>query len=365
MSSTQTKAARDSNLELFRIIAMLLIIACHYSAYLRYYLPQDLLLGDTLSWRTQFLLMFGSWGKTGINCFVLITGYFMCCSQINLRKFLKLLFTVIFYNVLIYLIFSLSGREGFGVRTLLMSAIPIAKISRNFVFCYLLFFLLIPFLNVLVNNMTKKLHTLLLLLLTFIYMVVGSLPKYGLEFNYVGWFCVLYLFGSYIRIYDMELFHRTRLWGWTSLVLVILGLVSIYVNTLRGNHISLSGREAWLLIDCNKPLALGVSISGFLFFKNLRIKRSRFINTLSATTLGVLLIHHNRVPQTRWLWCEAVKAPQAFSESWFVVHALLSVVAVFAVCAVIEHLRLRFVEKPVLDWGERKISSLKKRGKSK
>ncbi len=343
MTTPPIKATRDSNLELFRIIAMLLIIACHYSVYLRHYLPENALLGDTLSWRVQFLLMFGSWGKTGINCFVLITGYFMCRSQISLRKFLKLFFTIAFYNVLIYLISSLAGQEGFGIRTLLMSIIPIAKISRNFVFCYLLFFLLIPFLNLLVNNLTKRQHQLLLLLLTFVYVVIGSLPKYGIEFNYVGWFCVLYFFGSYIRLYDMPLFHRTRLWGWTTLALVFVSLGSIYLNTLRGDHIHLSGRESWLLIDCNKPLALAVSLSAFLFFKNLKIKHNKFINSLSATTLGVLLIHHNRVSQTRFLWCEVVKAPEAFSESWFIAHALLSVFAVFAICALIEYLRLRFI----------------------
>lgn len=45
--------------------------------------------GNELSLKVCFFYLFGMWGKTGINCFVLITGYFMCKSQITLRKFLK------------------------------------------------------------------------------------------------------------------------------------------------------------------------------------------------------------------------------------------------------------------------------------
>lgn len=32
------------------------------------------------SWVNQFYLIFGMWGKIGINCFALITGYYMCVS---------------------------------------------------------------------------------------------------------------------------------------------------------------------------------------------------------------------------------------------------------------------------------------------
>ena len=49
--------------------------------------------------------LFG-WGrKTGINCFVLITGYFMCQSQASMRKFLKLVLEVEFYKLLFCLVF--------------------------------------------------------------------------------------------------------------------------------------------------------------------------------------------------------------------------------------------------------------------
>ena len=71
----RTGQDRDSNIELFRVITMLCIVAHHYvvnSGLLE-------LIGKTesLTPNSIFLLLFGWGGKTGINCFLMITGWFM------------------------------------------------------------------------------------------------------------------------------------------------------------------------------------------------------------------------------------------------------------------------------------------------
>ena len=45
------------------------------------------------------MLLFGAWGKTGINYFVLITSYFMCQSKIKWEKLLKLYIQIAFYTL--------------------------------------------------------------------------------------------------------------------------------------------------------------------------------------------------------------------------------------------------------------------------
>lgn len=87
MTTLQGKT-RNSNLELYRIIVMILIVAHHYVVNSGL---MDELVKDPLSSKSLFFYLFGMWGKTGINCFVMITGYFMCKSHITIRKFLKLL----------------------------------------------------------------------------------------------------------------------------------------------------------------------------------------------------------------------------------------------------------------------------------
>lgn len=139
-----------------------------------------------------FYYLFGMWGKTGINCFVLITGWFMCTSQITLRKFLKLLLEIEFYKIIIGIIFILVGKEAFSSDWLL-GLLPVRNIKTGFVSSFLLFFLLIPFLNILVRNMTQKQHMLLMALLFFLYTILSTVPVFSVHMNYVSWFCVLYI----------------------------------------------------------------------------------------------------------------------------------------------------------------------------
>ena len=70
-------------------------------------------------------MVFGAWGKIGINCFVMITGYFMCTSNITAKKFMKLLFEAMFYKLVIYLIFWITGYEAFTVTGFLRVMIPL------------------------------------------------------------------------------------------------------------------------------------------------------------------------------------------------------------------------------------------------
>ena len=86
---------RSTNLELFRIISMLLIVAHHYVVNSG---MMESMWEHPGSFRSLFFFLFGAWGKIGINCFVMITGYFMCKSQITLKKFLKLILQIEFYK---------------------------------------------------------------------------------------------------------------------------------------------------------------------------------------------------------------------------------------------------------------------------
>lgn len=66
---------RNSSVELFRIISMLIIIAHHYVV--NSGLLEVINESNHLEENDIFLLLFGWGGKTGINCFILVTGYYM------------------------------------------------------------------------------------------------------------------------------------------------------------------------------------------------------------------------------------------------------------------------------------------------
>ena len=346
------KRQRSSNLELFRIICMMLIVAHHYvlSGFVGNEGP---LLTNPVSSNSMFLCLFGAWGKTGINCFMMITGYFMCTSKITVRKFVKLLAQIYFYRILFYLVFLLAGYEtlsGTGIIKLLM---PFWGFKNGFTSCFIVFYLTIPFWTILVQNMNKRQHTLLLLLLLGCYTMLGSIPTFTVSFNYITWFGIIYLIASFIRIYPLPVFESRKLWGWMTLVTVMMAMVSIVVLQ------KMFGAGLFLLIDCNKFFAVVIAISSFLWFKNLNIKYSKVINAFGAATFGVLLIHANSDAMRRWLWSDVVDSVGHYQLP-VVQLALFSigvVLTVFTICNLIDQLRIATVEKAFLKWYDKHIDN--------
>lgn len=98
----ERKIGRSSNLELLRILAIIMIIAHHYSVHGGWDIPNELSYNRII---VQFLSL---GGKLGVNCFVLITGYFMINSKFNIKKFAKIVGQVFFYSVVIMLILNYS-----------------------------------------------------------------------------------------------------------------------------------------------------------------------------------------------------------------------------------------------------------------
>lgn len=207
------KSPRSSNLELYRIICMLMIVAHHYVVNSGLTSSDGPLTTDPAADNSLFLELFGAWGKTGINCFLMITGYFMCTSKITLRKFVKLMAQIYLYKLLLFPIFFMGGYETLSPIRIFMLLMPTWGLTNNFTGCFIGFWLTIPFLNVLVQNMTKRQHELLLLLMLGMYTLLGSIPTFSVTFNYVAWFGIVYFIASYIRLYPQLIFKRKRLWG--------------------------------------------------------------------------------------------------------------------------------------------------------
>lgn len=82
-----------------------MIVAHHFVVNSGLTLPEGPMMSNPTDVNTLFLWLFGMWGKTGINCFLFITGYFMCKSNISLKKFVKLMLWIYLYKIVIFGIF--------------------------------------------------------------------------------------------------------------------------------------------------------------------------------------------------------------------------------------------------------------------
>lgn len=260
-----SKAPRSSNLELYRIVCMLMIVAHHFVVNSGLTTKDGPLSSDFTSSSSLFIILFGAWGKAGINCFLMITGYFMCTSKITLRKFLKLMGQIYLYRWGFFFIFLLSGYESLSLVRVVKLIMPFWTISKNFTSCFIIFWLTIPFLTILVQNMTQRQHQLLILLTVGVYTLCGTIPGFIVTFNYVSWFGVIFFIASYIRLYPHRVFERRNLWGWMTLLSIVLAAASILVCRLIVG--SRAGFGYFFVSDSNKIFAVAVAFCSFLWLK--------------------------------------------------------------------------------------------------
>ena len=346
---------RQSNFELFRIITMLFIIAHHYVVNSGIAAADGPIFGNPTSLHSLYILLWGAWGKTGINCFVLLSGWFMCEKDISLRKFLKLLCEFMFYRIVIMLVFWITGYEKLTLTGLADTLIPVRELSDGFTGAYLVFFLFIPFLNILIRHLTEKQHLRLLALLAFMYVFFGTFrPFFSVAMNYVSWFAVLFLTASYIRRYPKKFFEGTGRWGLIAGALILLSALSVIACAFLSKRI---GKTYYYVAvtDCNTLLAACTGTALFLFFRNLRMKPNRAVNAAAATTFGVFCIHTASDAMRRWLWQDTLRNAEYFSKPAGYLHIAGAVIAVFVVCALIDTLRIHLAEKPFFSMLDRKL----------
>lgn len=347
---------RDSSIEMLRIITMIIIIAHHYVVNSGLI---DIILQDPMSLKSLALLMFGWGGKYGINIFVMITGYFMCTSNISLKKFLKLFMEIEFYNIVIYTIFMVTGYMDFSLKEFIKTVFPVWDIGVGFYTSYLVFYLFIPSLNKLIKGMTDKQHIKLIYLCVIIFTIFPSI-LINVPIGYVGWFMIIYFIGSYIRLYPKKILENTRFWGILSICLLIISWISI-VFCIWLNSRGLKIGVYHFVADCNKVLALVPAITTFLFFKNLHLGYNKIINNIASTTFGVLLIHANSDIMRSWLWKDMLSNTGMYETKYTLLHACLTVLIVYMVCSLMDYLRIISLERPMIQFLDKVIDHKNKK----
>ena len=256
-----------------------------------------------------------------------------------------------------FVVFALNGYISLTPKSVVWSLMPIVRIKDGFVSCYLIFFCFIPFLNVLIKGMTKRQHQLLLGLSLLVFSVF---PNFfiKLSYSYVSWFMVIYLIGSYLRLYPSQwtLNQKRVLSG--LIASVVLSFSSVCVGAqlfgMTGNDLSY-----FFVSDSNKPLAVVTAVFAFLFFNNIKMGCNKFINIVAASAFGVFLIHDNCASMKQWLWKDTLNNAGYFDGNIYL-HAALSILAVYAICTLIDFVRIQLLEGPFFKWFDSRTLKSKK-----
>ncbi len=353
-------------------MVMLCIMAHHYVV--NSGITDAITTENVLSPNAVFALLFGWGGKTGINCFVLITGYYMCKSKISLKKYLKVHLEVIFYEFIFYSIFVLTGYEEFQLKAFLKSMLFTSYIGTEFISSYLVFFPFIPFLNLFIKAMNERQHRYLIGICLLTGSFLQTFLNAAKSFTYVGWFMALYLIASYIRLWtdgayenkwlSRDFFSKRKLWGFATVLMLLLSWGSVLAGAMA---YAIMGKRLYyhFVADSNKLLAVGTAICAFLFFKNLQMGYSKMINKIAASVFGVLMIHANSDAMRRLLWGDLFDNVGAFERGAqhmgpFILHALGSVLALYIICTLLDMVRIQLIEKPFFRWYDNRVKGCKK-----
>ena len=129
--------------------------------------------------------------------------------------------------------------------------------------------------------------------------------------------------------------------------------MSILVVDFVGSKVGFTNYY-YMVANEHKFLAFVSSFSLFMLFKNIKIKQNRVINTIAASTFGVLLIHANSDAMRRFLWQDVLHNKSYYNSPFLVVHAILSVILVYIVCICIDQVRIHMLEKPLFRYIEQR-----------
>ncbi len=279
--------SRQSNVELLRILAMLGVVVLHYNSIGGGF--KNVPAGGASMW-----LLYGLEGLfiCAVNLFVLITGFFSCTQTRNRPgKALELLLQVAVFQLLAYGIDLYQG-AAFSLRTLVMKLVP----NNYFVSLYVAVFLLSPYINLLLEKLSRKGLIRLLVVCVALFSVFPTvteaadallredfpgLSPISLDGSISGYsvvnFMLMYLIGASLRLLDIRVKKR-----WTVLT---FGAV-VLILTLWGYYDNTTGMAR---AYCN-PLVIAEAVAVFLLFRELKF-HSRLVNVLAPASFTCFLLH--------------------------------------------------------------------------
>lgn len=339
---TTVKKERNANLDLLRIVSMLLIVFLHsidHSGVLEN--AENCGTGMYFYVRFAYALC-----QVCVNIYIMLSGYFMIHSTFRLHKLAALWMEAAFYSFVLKLLFMVTGQEDFFVISLASCFFPILTGRYWFLTIYVGMYLISPFLNILIRALDRKQHTLLNLCLFVLFSVWVSIHpaiagmKSGGGWG-LAWFVVLYITAAWFRLHYTPNGKPVR---WLLAYAAIPALIAAAQVAARAWNIGIGQKilANWFRYD-SAPVYL-MTLSLFVGFLNIRIrsaKASRLICTVAPLTLGVYLIHaHANV--SPWSW-EVLNLPGKMGSALFLPVQLGAVLLIFVVCAGLDFLRGRTV----------------------
>lgn len=315
---------RNSNIELLRIISMLLVLLIHFSSVHLIPSPEKLSF-DTAN--TILNLCLRSISFVCVNCFILISGYFGIRWKI--RSFSNLIFQILFWLAVGVAFAKIIGIKYDG--SVLGACLSMIN-GRWFIPAYISLYVVAPLLNAFIEKSSTK-QLLRYIIIFYIFSTLYGYFMFSMEFNegmslisLIG----IYLTGSYLHRED-KILSKLNSWSWLGLYFACaLLLIVISIGLLRLNISS-------LIFGYLNPIIILQSVFLFMFFESLNIGTHKWINFIAASSFAVYLFHFH--PLVYGKYQETCRLLIDETAAWFTVP--LFFIAIFAFCVIADRVRIR------------------------
>ena len=297
---------RNANMELLRLVAMLMVTMLHALGKSGSLQPMNgsLPLNGWIAWGLETLSI------CAVNAFMLLSGYFMIHSKFRMKRLAELVLQTMFYSLVplgIYICLGLLPKEELTIYHLLQYCLPIHMDVFWFITAYIVLYMLSPLICAGVNALEEKqLRTVILCMLVYECVFKSFIPVKlvtDTEGYHFLWYLVMFLVGAYFRRFGFKVLTTSS----RGLLAYFAGCVLIYAESFVVYWINgKTGRLNDLLMfsyHYNQILVVLASIglfTAFLHAKPIEGKAAKIICAISPYALGVYLLQENL--QLRFTW---------------------------------------------------------------
>lgn len=327
---------RNSNLEILRIIAIVMIIMHHYAIYSGFLWENQITINRII---INFFQMFG---KLGACLFIMISGYFYDRSEFKIKKFVTLILQVFIYSIIGLIIGIITNSQKLNTINILKSILPTTLGLYWFASCYILIYIFTPIFRRIIENISKKHFKIILTEMIIIWCALANIPKTMTFVNDFIWFIVIYFIGAYVKKYNCNFMkdNRNRI-KYVILVVIVMNVIMIGLELLFVKKPIFP--KIYYFNSINSPLVLILAILIFSIFKNLNVKNNNIVNKVALASFGIYLIHEN-IFFRNIIWEQIVQGSKYVNSPFLILNAIGGVIGVFLIAMVIDFI----VEKLII-----------------
>ena len=334
---------RNSAVELLRIISMILIIAQHYVYHGGY--ERSVFLNTTAN--IVYLKILSVFGYSACTVFALITGYYLIKADTKkgfYQRLIPLIAQTLFYSVAIALIVYLTKLVPVSTKELIKQFLS-PFYGNWYVVFYILTFLFVPFINPFLISLSKEDYRKMLMIMMIVFIGIQSVLGDVYALSNFDFMLISYFTGAYVRLYEEDFRYDNRINLLITVVLFAGIAASIPVMDLLGKIIGSTKfvENDTFMVRWNIIPSFALSLFAFLYAVRKDFSCS-FINVISSAVLGIYLIHDGLLKSLIW---EKISPNVDFVDNPYL-HSIIKILAVFAVCSLIDLIRQKLLETPFL-----------------